>query len=105
MYWWQLRYPYAAHGLGLNLFAAIPFLGLAAMVIGGMGRVATGLGWLILAALTGIAYVAAATSASSTAALVFIAPFFYGAVAVSILFAIDQVIRRRNTLRRRPGLR
>jgi hypothetical protein len=95
MYTWQLRYPYAAHGLGIILVVALPFLGLSLMVLGGMGRVATALGWLVLAALTGVAYIAAATSSSSTAVLVFIVPFLYGTIANSIIFAVDAILRSR----------
>ena len=95
MYAWQLRYAYAAHGLGVNLFVALPFVGLAAMVLGGMGRVATVLGWLVLAALTGIAYITAATSSSSTAVLVYLVTFLYGAIVLSILFAVDSILRTR----------
>ena len=60
------------------------------MVLGGMGRTATALGWLVLAALTGIAYIGAATSSrGSTAVLIFIAPFAYGTIANVIIFAVD----------------
>jgi hypothetical protein len=95
MYAWQLRYAYAAHGLAINLLVALPFVGLALMVLGGMGRVASALGWLVLAGLTGIAYIAAATSSSSTAAVIFIVPFLYGTIANSIIFAIDTILRNR----------
>lgn len=98
MYWWQLRYEYASHGVGLNFFMALPFLGLAVIAYGGMSRVATILGWLILAVMTGTAYVGAATSSSSTAPVLYIAPLFYGAIVLSILFAIDDIVRHR----RRP---
>ncbi|MGH2973239.1 MAG: hypothetical protein ACRDLE_14095 [Gaiellaceae bacterium] len=101
MYWWQLRYQYAFHGALDNLDLAIPFAGLAAMVVGGMGRVATVLGWVVLATLTALAYVGAATSDSSTAAIVFAVPFIYGTVVVSIIFAIDHVLRRRKRSRSR----
>jgi hypothetical protein len=95
MYWWQLRYQYAFHGLAGNLILAIPFAGLAAMVAGGMSRPAAALGWLVLAFLTGSAYVDAATSSSSTAAVVFVAPFVYGTLVVSLVFAVDRILRRR----------
>ncbi len=95
MYAWQLRYPYAAHGLGVNLWLAVPFIGLAAMVLGGMGLVATLLGWLVLAGLTGLAYISAATSSNSTAVLVFIVPLIYGTIANSITFAVDTILRNR----------
>jgi hypothetical protein len=95
MYWWQLRYPYAAHGLSFVLFTAIPFAGLAAMVMGGMRPVAAALGWLVLALMTGSVYVEAATSSSSTAAVLYLAPFFYGAIVLSILFAVDSILRTR----------
>jgi len=95
MYAWQLRYAYAAHGLAVNLFVALPFIGLALMVLGGMGRVATALGWFVLAGLTGVAYIGAATSSSSTAVLIFIAPFFYGTIANAIIFAVDTILRNR----------
>lgn len=93
MYWWQLRYPYAARGFGFALFAAIPFGGLALMVIGGMSRVATVLGWLVLAVLTAGAYIGSATSSSSTSALIWLAPFIYGTIVLSILFALDSILR------------
>ena len=95
MYAWQLRYAYAAHGLAVNLFVALPFIGLALMVLGGMGRVATALGWFVLAGLTGVAYIGAATNSSSTAVLIFIAPFFYGTIANAIIFAVDTILRNR----------
>jgi len=95
MYWWQLRYQYAFHGLAANLIFAIPFAALAAMVAGGMSRPAAALGWLVLAVLTGSAYVDAATSSSSTAAIAFVAPFFPGLVVVSLIFAVDHIVRRR----------
>jgi quinol-cytochrome oxidoreductase complex cytochrome b subunit len=104
MYWWQLRYEYAAHGVGLPLFTSLPFVGLAVMVFAGMGRVAAVLEWLVLAALTGIAYISAATSSSSTAVVVFIAPFVYGAIVLSILFAVDRVVRSRKERRAREKL-
>jgi hypothetical protein len=95
MYWWQLRYDYAFHGLADNLIFAIPFAALAAMVLGGMSRPAAVLGWLVLAVLTGSAYVDAATSSSSTAAIAFVAPFIPGIVVVSLIFAVDHILRRR----------
>ncbi len=95
MYWWQLRYPYGFHYAAGNLILALPFVGLAMMVLGGMGRVATASAWLVLAGLTGAAYVSAATSASSTAAIVFVAPFVYGTIANSIIFAVDTILRNR----------
>ncbi len=98
MYWWQLRYQYAFHDATGNLYLAVPFAGLAAMVAGGMGRLPAALGWLVIAFLTGAAYIGNATSDSSTASLVFVAPFIYGTLALSILFAIDHILRHR----RRP---
>jgi hypothetical protein len=95
MYWWQLRYAYALEDPVANLVLAIPFAGLAAMVAGGMSRVAAIVSWLLLAGLTGLAYVSAATSSSSTAAIVFVVPFVYGTVVVSIIFAVDYILRRR----------
>jgi hypothetical protein len=95
MYWWQLRYDYAFHGSADNLIFAIPFAALAAMVLGGMSRPAAVLGWLVLAALTGSAYVDAATSSSSTAALAFVAPFIPGIVVVSLIFTVDHILRHR----------
>ena len=91
MYGWQLRYSYAFHDPAGNFFLAIPFAGLAVM--------------LILATLTVIAYVAAATSSSSTAALVFIAPFVYGTFGISVIFAVDQIVRHRKLPRPRTKLR
>jgi hypothetical protein len=100
MYWWQLRYRYAAHDVGLALFASIPFLGLAALVaLGGMRRVAAIVGWLVLAGLVGIAYVASATSSSSTAVVVWIAPYLYGGFALLILFVGDTFLRAWKTWR------
>ena len=101
MYWWQLRYQYAAHGFGLNLFMAIPFAGLAAMVLGGLRVVPAAFGWLVLAVLTASAYVGAATSSSSTAAVLYVGPLFYGAVVLSIIFGVDSILRGRRGLRRR----
>ena len=95
MYWWQLRYRYAFHGLAGNLILALPFAGLAAMIVGGMTRPAAALSWVVLAVLTGSAYVDAATSSSSTAAIAFVAPFFPGLFVVSIIFAVDAVLRHR----------
>jgi hypothetical protein len=95
MYWWQLRYDYAFHDLAGNLVLALPFAALAAMVAGGMSRPAAVLGWLVLAVLTGSAYVDAATSSSSTAAVAFVAPFFPGLVVVSLIYAVDHILRRR----------
>jgi phosphotransferase system glucose/maltose/N-acetylglucosamine-specific IIC component len=100
MYWWQLRYTYAFHGAAGNLVLAIPFAGLAVMVAFGMSRLAAVASWLVLAALIGLAYVSAATSSSSTAAIVFIVPFVYGGVIVSVIFAVDSTIRRRMQRRR-----
>jgi len=105
MYGWQLRYSYAFHDPAGNLFLAIPFAGLAVMVACGMGRLAAIASWLILATLTVIAYVAAATSSSSTAALVFIAPFVYGTFGISVIFAVDQIVRHRKLPRPRTKLR
>jgi hypothetical protein len=105
MYWWQLRYRYAFHDASGNLILALPFVGLAAMVLGGMGRAATILGWLVLAGLTGAAYVSGATSSSSTAPVAFVAPFVYGTFANSIIFAVDHIVRRRRGIRHQPELR
>jgi hypothetical protein len=99
MYWWQLRYQYAFRDPVANLYLAIPFAGLAVMVAVGMGRGAAALSWLILAGLTGLAYVSAATSSSSTAAVVFVAPFVWGGLLVSVIFAVDHTIRRRRRKR------
>jgi hypothetical protein len=99
MYAWQLHYEYAAHGLAMNFIVALPFRGLALMVLAGMGRTATALGWLVLAALTGIAYIGAAMSSSSTAVLIFIAPFAYGTIANVIIFAVDAILRTRKLRR------
>jgi hypothetical protein len=95
MYWWQLRYAYALEDPVANLVLAIPFAGLAAMVAGGMSRAAAIVSWLLLAGLTGLAYVSAATSSSSTAAIVFVVPFVYGTIVVSLIFAVDYILRRR----------
>ena len=101
MYWWQLRYKYAFHDPLANLYLAIPFAGLAVMVAVGMGPTAAVASWLVLAGLTGLAYVGAATSSSSTAAIVFVAPFVWGGLLVSVIFVIDHTIRRRR--RKRGG--
>ena len=103
MYWWQLRYEYAYHGLGLSLFMAIPFAGLAAMVAGGMSRIGTALGWLALAALTGYAYVAVAKDPSSVAAVGYLAPLFVGTIVLSIIFAVDSILRVRHRRSQRQG--
>jgi hypothetical protein len=95
MYWWQLRYEYAFHSLAGNLIFAIPFAGLAVMVVGGMSRPAAAFGWLVLAFLTGSAYVDAATSSSSTAAIAYAGPFITGIPVVSVIFAVDPILRRR----------
>jgi hypothetical protein len=102
MYWWQLRYRYAFHDPTGNLLLAIPFAGLAAMVAGGMRRVAAALGWVVLAVMTGSAYIEAAKSSSSTAPVLYLAPFFYGAIVLSILFAVDSILRARREGRRAP---
>lgn len=94
MYWWQLRYAYAYHGMGLNLFMSIPFAVLAGMVFGGMSRGATILGWIALAVMTAAAYVSAATNSNSTAVIVYVLPLFYGAIVLSIVFAVDSILRR-----------
>jgi len=101
MYWWQLRYKYAFDDPLANLYLAIPFAGLAVMVAVGMGPTAAVVSWLVLAGLTGYAYVGVATSSSSTAALLFLAPFLWGGLLVSVIFAIDHTIRRRR--RKRGG--
>jgi biotin transporter BioY len=95
MYWWQLRYEYPFHGWAANLVFGIPFAALAAMVVGGMSLPAAALGWLVLAVLTGSAYVDAATSSSSTASIAFVAPFIPGLVVVSLIFAVDHILRQR----------
>jgi hypothetical protein len=99
MYWWQLRYKYAFDDPLANLYLAIPFAGLAVMVAVGMGPTAAVVSWLVLAGLTGLAYVEAATSSSSTAALLFLAPFLWGGLLVSVIFATDHTIRRRRQKR------
>ena len=96
MYPWQLRYAYALEDPVANLVLAIPFAGLTAMVGGGMSRVAATVSWLLLAGLTGLAYVSAATSSSSMAAIVFV-PLVYGTIVVSIIFAVDYILRRRKS--------
>jgi len=99
MYWWQLRYEYAFRDPVANLYLVIPFAGLAVLVAAGMGRTAAGVSWLVLAGLTGVAYVEAATSSSSTAAVAFLAPFVWGGLLVSAIFVIDYTIRRRTRKR------
>jgi hypothetical protein len=99
-YWWQLRYQYAGHGLGLPVFAAIPFAGLAVLVIFGLGRAVTALSWIVLAAITACSYLAAATSASSTAALAFGVPYILFAIVVFVVFPIDTIVRAWEAWRR-----
>ena len=36
MYWWQLRYQYALHGLGFSVATTAPFAVLAALVLAGL---------------------------------------------------------------------
>lgn len=99
MYWWQLRYEYALRDPVANLYLVIPFAGLAVMVAAGMGRTAAAVSWLVLAGLTGVAYVEAATSSSSTAAVAFVAPFVWGGLLVSAIFVVDYTTRRRRRKR------
>ena len=99
MYWWQLRYEYAFRDPVANLYLVIPFAGLAVLVAAGMGRTAAAVSWLVLAGLTGVAYVEAATSSSSTAAVAFLAPFVWGGLLVSAIFIVDYTIRRRTRKR------
>lgn len=99
MYWWQLRYEYALRDPVANLYLVIPFAGLAVMVAAGMGRTAAAISWLVLAGLTGVAYVEAAISSSSTAAVAFVAPFVWGGLLVSTIFVVDYMIRRRRRKR------
>ena len=102
MYWWQLRYQYAFRDPVANLYLVIPFAGLAVLVATGMGRTAAAVSWLLLAGLTGDAYVEAATSSSSTAALLFLGPFVFGGLFVSTIFFVDYTIRRRRRKRGPP---
>ena len=99
MYWWQLRYEYAFRDPVANLYLVIPFAGLAVLVAAGMGRTAAAVSWLVLAGLTGAAYVSAATSSSSTAAVAFVVPFVWGGLLVSTIFVVDYTIRRRRRKR------
>jgi hypothetical protein len=99
MYWWQLRYEYAFRDPVANLYLVIPFAGLAVLVAAGMTHAAAALSWLVLAGLTGVAYVWAATSSSSTAAVAFVAPFLWGGLLVSTIFVVDYTIRRRRRKR------
>jgi hypothetical protein len=78
-----------------DLVLLLPFAGLAVMIVGGMGRIASTAGWLVLAFLTVFAFIDDATVASSTASLAFLLPFFWGGIAISILFAYDRIIRDR----------
>jgi hypothetical protein len=103
MYWWQLRYEFAFHDPAANLYLAIPFAGLAVMVAAGMSRIAAAVSWLVLAGLTGAAYVGAATSSSSTAAVIFVAPFIWGGLLVSVIFAVDYTLRHRRHRARKHG--
>ena len=80
---------------------ALPFAGLAVMILGGLRAVPAALAWLVLAVMTASAYVGAATSSSSTAAVLYVAPLFYGAVVLSIIFAVDSILRGRRGMRRR----
>ena len=99
MYWWQLRYEYALRDPVANLYLVIPFAGLAVLVVAGMTRAAAAASWLVLAGLTGVAYVWAARSSSSTAAVAFVAPFLWGGLLVSTIFVVDYTIRRRRRKR------
>lgn len=103
MYWWQLRYQYALHGLGLPIATTIPFVLLAALVLGGMGRALTAVSFFVLAFLTGTALLGVATSPDLLAGLVFIPLLVVESIALPIVFAIESIVPNRNALSRRGG--
>jgi hypothetical protein len=96
---WAARHTSSPMRVVGDLVLALPFAGLAAMIVGGMSRIASAVGWLVLASLTVFAYIEDATTESSTASLVFLAPFIWGGVAISIIFAGDRIIRDRRARR------
>lgn len=95
----MLHYPFAVHGLAVNLLVARPFVGLAADGPGRDWARGDRPGGSSLAGMTGLAYVSAAPSSNSTAALVFLVPFLYGTIANSIIFAVDTILRNRKHAR------
>ena len=77
---------------GLALGGSIPFAGLAALIVGGLRRWAAALGWVVLAALTSLAYAASANlwwlktgSYLDTATIPLWLQFFWGMVVLGNL--------------------
>lgn len=99
VFWWQFDYEPGARGVWQPLVAATPFAGLALLVLGGMRRLATSIAFIVLAALTGLAFAADAESTGSTSGLVWIGPLIYGPVVLVILFVGDTVPRAWRTWR------
>lgn len=78
------------------LFTSIPFAGLALLIVFGLRRAASLLGWVVLAALTVVAFVAAAGlwgGGSTPDAAVFL-EVFYGAIVLVHLRAHQRPSRR-----------
>jgi len=99
MFWWHFDYAYGAHDVSEPLLAAIPFVLLALIVLGGMRRLASSICFVVLAGITGLAFIASATNTSSTAGLVWIGPLICGPVVLVILFVGDTVLRAWKTWR------
>lgn len=93
MYSWQTPYgqqpPYQTKDW---LWSSIPFAGLAALIVGGLRRSAAALGWIVLAALTSLAYAASANlwwlktgSYLDTATIPLWLQFFWGMIVLGNL--------------------
>ena len=93
MYRWQMPYtrpsPAEAHAWA---FTSIPFAGLAVLIVLGLRRSASVLGWIVLAALTAVAFVVAAHVGThgSFADNAMILQILYGAVFLVHLRAHDR---------------
>lgn len=90
MYRWHPPYTNPSPGqTKIWIVTAIPFAGLAVTIVWGLRRSAAAIGWIVLAALTGLAYYAAGAnrwdSVLNTAALPLGLEVFYGAIVLGHL--------------------
>ena len=94
-YWFAYRHPQYADGSwlagpGWDVLIAAPFLLLAMLVLAtALSRPAAALAAVGLGAITALSFWSVATSDSSTAAIGFLIPWFYGFPGVGLVFVID----------------
>jgi len=97
--WFASRYPRYADGSWLagplwDVLIAAPFVLVAVLILAtALSRPAAAIAALGLGAISALAYWSFATTDSSTAALAFLIPWFYGFPGVVLIFLVDGAVR------------